>query len=48
MRRLAEFGDPDGLSELLTGCDSEVSVSKAFRRQFGVVPGAYRKSRTTA
>jgi len=28
----------------LTGYDSEVSVTKAFRRQFGVAPGAYRKA----
>jgi AraC-like DNA-binding protein len=30
----------------LTGYDSEVSVTKAFRRQFGVAPGAYRKAAT--
>lgn len=30
----------------LTGYDSEVSVTKAFRRQFGVAPGAYRKANT--
>ena len=29
----------------LTGYESEVSVSKAFRRQFGIAPGAYRKSK---
>lgn len=36
-----------GLREIarLTGYDSEVSVTKAFRRQFGVAPGAYRKAR---
>ena len=36
-----------GIREIarLTGYDSEVSVSRAFRRQFGVAPGAYRKSR---
>jgi anti-sigma factor RsiW len=28
----------------LTGYESEVSVSKAFRRYFGVSPGAYRRS----
>ena len=28
----------------LTGYDSEVSVTKAFRRHFGVAPGAYRKA----
>ncbi len=35
-----------GLREIarLTGYDSEVSVTKAFRRQFGVAPGAYRKA----
>jgi len=34
-----------GIREIahLTGYDSEVSVTKAFRRQFGVAPGAYRK-----
>jgi AraC-like DNA-binding protein len=39
-----------GIREIarLTGYDSEVSVSKAFRRQFGVAPGAYRKARTSA
>ena len=31
----------------LTGYDSEVSVTKAFRRQFGVSPGAYRKAGAT-
>lgn len=35
-----------GIREIarLTGYESEVSVSKAFRRQFGVSPGAYRRS----
>jgi transcriptional regulator GlxA family with amidase domain len=35
-----------GLREIarLTGYDSEVSVTKAFRRQFGVAPGVYRKA----
>jgi AraC-like DNA-binding protein/mannose-6-phosphate isomerase-like protein (cupin superfamily) len=35
-----------GIREIarLTGYDSEVSVTKAFRRQFGVAPGAYRKA----
>lgn len=28
----------------LTGYDSEVSVTKAFKRQFGMSPGAYRKA----
>jgi transcriptional regulator GlxA family with amidase domain len=34
-----------GLREIArrTGYDSEVSISKAFRRQFGTSPGAYRK-----
>lgn len=27
-----------------TGHDSEVSISKAFRRQYGTSPGAYRKA----
>ena len=29
-----------------TGYDSEVSISKAFRRHFGTAPGAYRRART--
>jgi AraC family transcriptional regulator, alkane utilization regulator len=29
-----------------TGYDSEVTLSKAFRRYFGVAPGSYRKSAT--
>jgi len=35
-----------GLREIArrTGYDSEVSVSKAFRRQYGTSPGAYRKA----
>jgi AraC-like DNA-binding protein len=35
-----------GLREIarLTGYDSEVSVTKAFRREFGLAPGAYRKA----
>jgi len=35
-----------GIREIarLTGYESEVSVSKAFRRYFGVSPGAYRRS----
>jgi len=35
------------LSEIarLTGYDSEVSISRAFRRQFGTAPGAYRRAR---
>jgi transcriptional regulator GlxA family with amidase domain len=31
-----------------TGYDSEVSVSKAFRRQYGTSPGAYRRAGGTA
>lgn len=31
-----------------TGYDSEVSVSKAFRRQYGTSPGTYRKAGGTA
>ncbi len=35
-----------GIREIarLTGYESEVSVSKAFRRYFGISPGAYRRS----
>jgi AraC-like DNA-binding protein len=35
-----------GIREIarLTGYESEVSISKAFRRYFGVSPGAYRRS----
>jgi AraC-like DNA-binding protein len=35
-----------GIREIarMTGYESEVSVTKAFRRQFGVAPGAYRKA----
>jgi AraC-like DNA-binding protein len=35
-----------GLGEIArrTGYDSEVSISKAFRRQYGISPGAYRKA----
>lgn len=35
-----------GIREIarLTGYDSEVSISKAFRRHFGTSPGAYRKA----
>jgi AraC family transcriptional regulator, alkane utilization regulator len=34
-----------GLGEIarLTGYESDVSISKAFRRQYGRPPGAYRK-----
>ncbi len=31
-----------------TGYDSEVSISKAFRRQFGTAPGEYRKANAVA
>jgi len=39
-----------GLREIArrTGYDSEVSLSKAFRRQLGVSPGVYRKSKRGA
>jgi AraC-like DNA-binding protein len=48
MARAAEYlrGSRAGIREIarLTGYDSEVSVTKAFRRHFGVPPGAYRKA----
>jgi AraC family transcriptional regulator, alkane utilization regulator len=48
MARAAEYlrVSNAGIREIarLTGYDSEVSVSKAFRRRFGVSPGAYRKA----
>jgi AraC-like DNA-binding protein len=31
-----------------TGYESEVSISKAFRREFGVSPGAYRRSQAVS
>jgi AraC family transcriptional regulator, alkane utilization regulator len=39
-----------GLREIaqLTGYESEVSISKAFRRQFGTPPGAYRREKAAA
>jgi AraC-like DNA-binding protein len=39
-----------GIREIarLTGYDSEVSISKAFRRHFGTSPGAYRKANGSA
>jgi len=47
MARAAEYlrGSSAGVREIgrLVGYDSEVSVTKAFRRQFGTSPGAYRK-----
>ncbi len=52
MSRAAEYlrATKAGVREIarLTGYDSEVSVTKAFRRQFGVSPGAYRKSKLEA
>jgi AraC-like DNA-binding protein len=51
MTRAAEYlrDTKVGIREIarLTGYDSEVSISKAFRRQFGVAPGVYRKSKTS-
>jgi AraC family transcriptional regulator, alkane utilization regulator len=48
MARAAEYlrGTNAGVREIarLVGYDSEVSVTKAFRRQFGTSPGAYRKA----
>jgi AraC-like DNA-binding protein len=32
----------------LTGYDSEVSVTKAFKREFGMSPGAYRKANASS
>jgi len=52
MARAAEYlrDTNAGIREIarLTGYDSEVSISRAFRRQFGVAPGAYRRSKTSA
>ena len=52
MARAAEYlrGSVAGIREIAraTGYDSEVSVSKAFRRQFGTSPGSYRKANTIA
>jgi AraC-like DNA-binding protein len=48
MARAAEYlrATKAGVREIahLTGYDSEVSVTRAFRRHFGVPPGAYRKA----
>ena len=48
MARAAEYlrGTSAGVREIarLVGYDSEVSVTKAFRRQFGTSPGAFRKA----
>jgi AraC-like DNA-binding protein len=47
MSRAADYlrGTKSGLREIarLTGYDSEVSVTKAFKREFGMSPGAFRK-----
>lgn len=52
MARAAEYlrATNAGIREIarLTGYDSEVSVTKAFRRQYGSAPGAYRKAHTAA
>lgn len=51
MARAAEYlrATKAGIREIarLMGYDSEVSVTKAFRRQFGVPPGAYRKANSS-
>jgi AraC family transcriptional regulator, alkane utilization regulator len=51
MGRAAEYlrASNVGIREIarLTGYESEVSISKAFRRQFGIAPGAYRKSKAS-
>ena len=48
LHRAAEYlrTTRSGLREIarLTGYDSEVSLSRAFRRQFGASPGAFRQS----
>ena len=52
MARAAEYlrDSTAGIREIarLTGYDSEVSVTKAFRRQYGSSPGAYRKAHISA
>jgi AraC-like DNA-binding protein len=52
MSRAAEYlrGSDAGVREIarLTGYESEVSVTKAFKRQFGMSPGAYRKANAPA
>ena len=49
MARAAEYlrGTSAGVREIarLVGDDSEVSITKAFRRQFGTSPGAYPQGR---
>jgi AraC-like DNA-binding protein/mannose-6-phosphate isomerase-like protein (cupin superfamily) len=51
MARAAEYlrGTNAGLREIArrTGYDSEVSISKAFRRHFGASPGAYRRAHSS-
>jgi transcriptional regulator GlxA family with amidase domain len=48
LNRAAEYlrTTSSGLQEIarLVGYDSEVSISKAFRRHFGTSPGAYRRA----
>jgi transcriptional regulator GlxA family with amidase domain len=50
MGRAAEYlrGTNAGIREIAhrTGYDSEVSISKAFKRQFGMSPGVYRRGNT--
>jgi transcriptional regulator GlxA family with amidase domain len=52
MSRAAEYlrSTKAGVREIarLTGYDSEVSITKAFKRQFGVSPGAYRRANVDA
>ena len=52
MARAAEYlrATRAGIREIarLTGYDSEVSVTKAFRRQYGTSPGAYRRTNAVA
>ena len=52
MARAAEYlrGTNAGIREIarLVGYDSEVSVTKAFHRYFGISPGAYRKAKSVA
>jgi len=51
MARAAEYlrATRAGVREIahLTGYDSEVSVTKAFRRHYGTSPGAYRRTATS-
>jgi transcriptional regulator GlxA family with amidase domain len=52
MARAAEYlrATRAGIREIarLTGYDSEVSVTKAFRRQYGTSPGVYRRNAAVA